>query len=187
MDFWGVLFQVIRGSSRPGLLHLRCPVLSGFICIYLTSAKLLSRGTQSNCHIFRTDRLKDLTGRIAGRFRMNSVASTSTNSFFSSSSYLRLSVEVGGYIQGFPTAVGGVNNVTAETSSQGSSVCSAEVQELTMLGQAMRRKSNFFPGLVNCLSPLLSKEFAKDALSIVLLFKKGVAQYFLFFQVSSQF
>lgn len=161
MDFWGVLFQVIRGSSRPGLLHLRCPVLSGFICIYLTSAMLLSRGMQSNCHIVRTHSLKDLTGRIAGRFRMNSSASTSTNSCFFSSSYLRLSVEVGGYIQGFATVMGGVNNVTTETSSQGSSMRSAEVQDLTRQGQAMRRKPNFFPGLVSCLSPLLSKGFAK--------------------------
>lgn len=92
---------------------------------------------------------------------MNSSASTSTNSCFSSSSYLRLSVEVGGYIQGFPTAVGGVNNVTTEMSSQGSHVRSAEVQELTRLGQAMRRKPNFFPRFVSCLSTRLSKWFAK--------------------------
>lgn len=57
--------------------------------------------------------------------------------------------------------MGGVNNVTTETSSQGSSVRSAEVQELTRLGQAMGRKPNFFPGLVNCLSPAVSKRFAK--------------------------
>lgn len=67
MDFSGVLFQVIRGSYRPGLLHLRYPVLFGFSCIHLTSAKLLSRRMQSICHIFRTHNLKDLTGRISGK------------------------------------------------------------------------------------------------------------------------